>query len=118
MDQYTKLIKENVAPSDVRRIGIYNEQGFRVGYIPLEGLTPPVRGKRFYTFGAISDVHIGQETAEEDFKAALKYLSKNAEFICVCGDLVHGGSDKVGEQIPKYICFQQELRLHPFRSLL
>lgn len=103
MDQYTKLIKENVAPSDVRRIGIYNEQGFRVGYIPLEGLTPPVRGKRSYTFGAISDVHIGQETSEEDFKAALKYLSKNAEFICVCGDLVHGGGDKVGEQIPKYI---------------
>lgn len=83
------FIAQNVAPLGVRRIGIYNEQGIRVGQIPLGGLTPPKATRRLYSFGVLSDVHIGQSTATEDFTAALKYLSAETDFICISGDLVH-----------------------------
>lgn len=102
MAQYTKFISENTAPVHARRIGIYDANGNRVGQIPLGSLTPPAYGKRQYTFGALSDVHIGQNTADTDFRTALSYLSDNADFICICGDLVHGGSDVAASQISTY----------------
>lgn len=103
MDQYTKFIDQNIAPVDARRIAVFNVDGKRVGQIPLGSLTPPKRGERLYTFGALSDAHIGQDTSEADFRTALSYLSDNTDFICICGDLVHGGSDVSASQINTYI---------------
>lgn len=56
MAKYSDFIPENIAVLGSRRIGIYNSAGNRVGFIPLESLTPPASGKKEYSFGAISDV--------------------------------------------------------------
>ena len=91
--EYKDFIPLNVAPLGARRIGVYNEQGNRVGQIPLGGLTPPVYGKKLYSFVVVSDVHVGDNTATADFTAALKYSSSEANFICLSGDLVHDGNN-------------------------
>ena len=90
---YKDFIPQNIAPLGSRRIGIYNEKGNRVGSIPLGTLTPPTYGKRLYSFGALSDVHIGENTADADFKRALTYFNDNADFVCISGDLAHTGTE-------------------------
>lgn len=98
---YTDFIPENVAPSGVRRIGIYNAQGNRVGQIPLGPLAPPVPFKKLYSFGALSDVHIVYSTATSDYQKALKYLNDDIDvaFTCVAGDLTDNGT---AEQLAQY----------------
>jgi hypothetical protein len=61
-----------------------------VGQIPLGSLTPPTYGKRLYSFGALSDIHLQQSTGSGDFQRALTYLTNTEKvaFTCVCGDLV------------------------------
>jgi 3',5'-cyclic AMP phosphodiesterase CpdA len=93
MARYREFIHENVAPLNARRIGIYDGNGNRVGQIPLGSLTPPTMGKKLYSFGALSDVHIGYDTAASDFQRALSYLAEVAEFVCISGDLTGDGSD-------------------------
>lgn len=89
MAEYKDFIPENVAPLGARRIGIYDSNGNRVGQIPLGSLTPPTAGQKLYSFGALSDIHIGQQTSQSDFATALTYLSTETDFICISGDLVH-----------------------------
>ena len=108
MSHYTHLIPENVALSSARRIGIYNSDGNRVGQIPLGSLTPPNPAKMLYSFGALSDVHIGKaedENEQEDFQRALEYLN-NAEtvaFTCICGDLTDSASSTNLSEYKSYI---------------
>ncbi len=91
---YTDFIPQNVAPLGARRIAIYNEQGNRVGQIPLGSLTPPTPGKKSYSFGALSDIHLQYDTAQDDFRRALDYLNntEDVEFTCICGDLTSNGT--------------------------
>jgi predicted phosphodiesterase len=102
MARYEDFIPENVALSNTTRIGVYNKQnGNRVGTIPLGSLTPPDVGKKQYSFGALSDVHITYDTATEDFQRALTFLNEDADvaFTCICGDLTENGS---AEQLEQY----------------
>lgn len=101
MAKFKDFIPENTAPLGARRIGIYNSKGNRVGFIPLDTLTPPVIGKKQYSFGALSDVHIVYQTAASDFQKALTYLNENidVEFTCICGDLTDDGT---AEQLAQY----------------
>ena len=95
MDNYSGFIPQNVAPLNARRIGIYNAQGNRVGQIPLGNLALPTnRGKKSYSFGALSDVHVTYNTAADDFKRALTYLNDDIDvaFTCICGDLTDDGT--------------------------
>lgn len=95
MSNYTDFIPQNIAPKGTRRIGIYNAQGNRVGQIPLGSLTPPLTaGKKLYSFGALSDVHIVYNTAAADFRKALTYLNgdEDVAFTCICGDLTDDGT--------------------------
>lgn len=103
MTRYSAFIAQNVALKDVRRIAIYNEQGNRVGQIPLGHLSIPAIGAKLYSFGALSDIHIGESTANDDYVRALKWLSTNVDFICECGDLVHGNATDAPAQIQQYI---------------
>lgn len=91
---YTDFIPQNIAPVGTRRIGIYNEDGNRVGQIPLGPLTPPRKSKKMYSFGALSDVHLQYSTAKTDFERALKYLNEQEDvaFTCICGDLTANGT--------------------------
>ena len=100
MAKYRDFIPENVAPKNVRRIGIYDNNGNRVGSIPLGSLAFPNAGQKLYSFGALSDVHIGYDTAEADFRTALTYLKEqeNVAFNCICGDLTGAAYDFQLEQ--------------------
>jgi predicted phosphodiesterase len=94
MTLYNKLIAENTAPRGARRIGVYDESGKRVGWIPLGHLTPPDQSAKEYSFGALSDVHFLSDTAQEDFRKALKYLTEteNVAFTCIAGDMTDSGA--------------------------
>ena len=113
MTQYSHLIQKNVAVKGAMRIGVYNKNGNRVGQIPLGNLTPPDPAKKLYSFGVLSDVHIGQQTSTEDFTEALKYLSSETDFICISGDLIHNSNSQTSEYktlvdtyatVPVYAC--------------
>ena len=91
MSRYEDFIPENTAPVGTKRIGIFNQQGIRVGHISPEQLLQD-KGKKCYSFGALSDVHMQYETAAEDFRTALTELNEVADFVCVCGDLTTSGT--------------------------
>lgn len=95
MAQYKDFIPQNVAPLGVRRVGVYNSKGNRVGYIPLGNLVMAQTGNKLYSFGALSDVHVQYDTAHEDFQRALEYLNdtEDVAFTCICGDLTVNGTD-------------------------
>lgn len=95
MVMFEDFIQQNIAPPETTIIGIYNEKGQRVGHIPLGALTPPDAGKKLYSFGALSDVHIVYETATADFKVALAYLNdkEDVAFTCIAGDLTDDGTE-------------------------
>lgn len=99
---YSDFIPQNVAPKGARRIGIYNAQGNRVGQIPLGNLTLKNTGHKLYSFMAISDIHIGESTAADDYTRALLWANDNVDFVVECGDLVHGGTDAAATQIEQY----------------
>jgi Icc-related predicted phosphoesterase len=96
MAQYSTFIPQNIALKGAKRIGIYNNSGNRVGFIPLGNLEIPVpERKKLYSFGALSDVHYQYETGAEDFHRALTYLNETEDvaFTCICGDLTSNGTD-------------------------
>lgn len=98
---YENLISQNIAPKGVKRIGVYNYKGERVGSFGVSNLTAPYTGNRLYSFGAISDVHIQRTTAEEDLIRALTYFNNNDDvsFVCINGDLTESG---YAEQLAEY----------------
>lgn len=94
MKEYTNFIPENVALLGARIIGVYNDKGNRVGYIPLGNLAFPTDKAKSYSFGAISDVHLAYTTGESDYIKALKYFTnESVDFICIAGDLSDVGTD-------------------------
>lgn len=90
MGSYSHFRPENVAIKGAKRIGVYNSDGNRVGQIPIGDLAMQDK-KRLYSFGVVSDMHIGEtEAGNENFRTALRYLAQNkeVEFILNCGDLI------------------------------
>ena len=96
--KYKNFISENVAPHNASKIVVYKD-GEEVGSFNLQNLRPPTMGEKLYSFGALSDVHVPNDTAQSDFQKALTYLSENADFTCVCGDLTQRG---IEEQMALY----------------
>ena len=87
------FIKENIAPTNTKKLNVYDENDNRVGRIALNGLTPPT-GSKLYSFCALSDVHIGYDTADTDFQRALTHVeNSDCVFTCICGDLTASGND-------------------------
>lgn len=102
---YTHFIQQNIAPNGVRRIGVYNSAGLRVGQIPLGSLMFPDAGAKLYSFGAIADIHLEYETAPSDFEAALTYFDRNEDidFLCICGDFHRNGVSSELAVLKSYI---------------
>ena len=102
---YTDFIPQNIAPIGAKRIGVYNSKGNRVGQIPLGPLTPPAPAKKLYSFGAMSDIHLQEQTAQDDFRAALEYLNgtEDVAFTCICGDLTNNGTASELQVFKNYI---------------
>lgn len=94
---YTDFIDVNVAPREAETIGIYDLEGVRQGTILLSHLKPDYFEEPLYSFGLLSDVHIGQSAsvnAESDFKRALNFFKdKGAALTCICGDITENGSE-------------------------
>lgn len=94
MEVNTHFISQNVASNNSFRIGVYRKDGTKKGYIPLGSLVFPADlGKKLYSFGALSDIHLYAGDADTDFKRALTYLtqSEKVDFTCICGDLTNFG---------------------------
>lgn len=105
MARYKDFIPENVAPKNARRIGVYNQNGNRVGYIPLGSLSFPVSEAKQYSFGALSDIHLQYDTAQADFQRALAFLNETEDvaFTCIAGDLTANGSTSELTQYKQYV---------------
>lgn len=91
---YEDFIGANTAPSQAKAIGIYDSNNKRQGTISLSLLRPNKPQEPLYTFGLLSDLHIGRlnSYAEADFKRALKFLNeKNVSLTCICGDITENG---------------------------
>ena len=103
--EYNGLISQNIAPYEATAIGLYDKQNNKVGEFSLQGLKLPSLGKKLYSFGAISYVHITYNTAQEDFKKALIFLNEteDVDFTCVCGDLTGSGTAPELETYISYI---------------
>lgn len=102
---YTDFIPQNIAPLGTKRIGVYNVQGNRVGLFPLGRLTPLTPSRKLYSFGALSDIHLQYDTAQDDFRKALEYLNntEDVEFTCICGDLTSNGTTSELQVYKNYI---------------
>ena len=95
-DTLKKFVSVNIAPVEATKIGVYSSKGTRVGSIKIHEDFKLELGEKKYSFGALSDVHIGYNTSEEDFERALKYLSdtEKVKFIGISGDLTRGAKEE------------------------
>jgi len=109
MEVYKEFIAHSVAPSGARRIEVYDEEGRQRGVIPLGSLTPPDRSKRLYSFGAISDPHVGEKpdtfnpkyNYDKNFIAALECLKTDddVKFVINGGDLFVWVTEKDAQEL-------------------
>ena len=98
--EFRDLIPENVVPAGTVAIGVYNNQGKKLGQFDPQHLMPPETGALQYRFGAISDVHMLEatqwhdNTSYSDFSRVLGYMNGNADFLCIAGDLTQNGTEQ------------------------
>ncbi len=95
MSQYKDFIPQNVAPKTAKCIRIYDSSGVKRGTISLGNLRFPTNvGEKKYSFGAISDIHLQNDTAQDDFQRALTYFNEteDVDFTCIAGDLTDAGT--------------------------
>ena len=92
MSNYNKFIKQNGAPVESTHIEVYDSRNRKVGKIELSNLRLPNIGKKLYSFGVISDVHIGVPTAESDLVNAISFFSDyGCIHVCCGGDAAQNG---------------------------
>lgn len=104
MAQYTDFIAENVAPKNVKRVGVYLK-GKRLFGIPIGHLALSTAGDKLYSFGALADIHLQHDTAQSDFRRALTYLNEteDVEFTCIAGDLTSNGLPEELQVYKEYV---------------
>ena len=93
MRKYASFIGQNTAPAGVKHIGVYGADGLKIGWIKVAGLGFTDTGSKLYSFGAVADIHLQAETAQDDFRKALTFFNETekVDFICICGDLSNSG---------------------------
>ncbi len=104
MAEYEKFIPENKAPQSSNQIHVYRDD-VKVGKINIGNLKMPTLGEKLYSFGAVADVHITYDTAQEDFQRALSYFNEkeDVDFTCVCGDLTSSGTAEQFQTYADYV---------------
>lgn len=93
---YEHFIDVNIAPREAEAIGIYDVKGVRQGTIELSTLKPEQYEEPLYSFGLLSDVHLGRTEVypEEDFANALAHFNaRDVELTCICGDITQNGTE-------------------------
>lgn len=94
---YEDLIDVNIAPRGAEAIGIYDFEGIRQGTIQLSSLQNDDSQRPLYSFGVLSDVHLGRAAIypDVDFANALNFFSnKGVKMTCICGDISQNGKDE------------------------
>lgn len=93
MEVNTHFIPQNVAPPTAYQIGVFRN-GKEIGHVPIGKLAYPNVGRKLYSFGAISDIHLGSTDANTDFQRVLTYFNEveKVAFTCICGDLTNSGT--------------------------
>ena len=97
----THFIPQNKLPNDAY-ICVYQGEKL-VGMVNANVLTKATVGKKLYSFGALSDVHVTYgEFAREKVVNAIKFLTDEMEvaFTCISGDLTSTGTT---DQFRSYI---------------
>lgn len=104
MAEYEKFIPENKAPINSNQIYVCKGKTV-IGKIKAGKLNMPEIGNKLYSFGAVADVHITYDTAQEDFQKALSYFNEkeDVDFTCVCGDLTSSGTDSEFQTYADYV---------------
>ena len=89
----THFITQNVPPQTAHQIGVYRK-GKKVGCVPIDNIVYPNMGKKLYSFGSLSDIHLGSSDADTDFRRALTYFNEveKVAFTCICGDMTNKGT--------------------------
>ena len=93
---YEDFIDVNIAPKEASEIGIYDAEGYRQGSINISEWKPNYSEEPLYSFGILSDVHLGRSAInpDSDFERALSHFgSKGAEMVCICGDISQNGKE-------------------------
>ena len=113
--KYTHFIPQNIAPNGAKAIGVYNADGEKIGTVSLGRLTP-VEREKLYSFGIVSDTHMGYNsytnkndplTVGKSFEDGMGYgqppngtnlrhalgfmEEKGVSFVCNGGDLTNIG---------------------------
>lgn len=107
---YNDFIIANKAPKNAHHIGVYTQDGVKVGNISLGGLQSPVATSTpIYKFGLLSDIHVDttdynysqyinaypySDEGEGDFRRALMWLrdEEQVNMVCACGDMSQNGT--------------------------
>ena len=94
---YNGYISQNIAPLEAETIGIYDADDTRLAGFQTETLRPSYTDTPLYSFGLLSDVHIGKSSsykADSDFENALKFFNEqNVEMTCICGDITQNNKE-------------------------
>ena len=93
---YEDFIDVNVAPREAQSIGVYTTSGERQGTIHIPNFRPDYSAEPLYSFGLLSDVHIGRGGADsdKDFETALAHFNaKGVKMTCICGDITQDGNE-------------------------
>jgi len=93
----TTLIPQNVMPEGMNDFALFDSKENKICKVSLENLAMTDLGKKLYSFGAISDIHLTYGTAESDFQKALTFFSEieSVDFVTICGDLTASGTDSI-----------------------
>ncbi|MBR5105813.1 MAG: metallophosphoesterase [Alistipes sp.] len=94
---YEEFIDVNVAPGEAVKIGVYDGEGVRLGTIPIPESNLTASNTPLYSFGILSDVHLGRSAInpDVDFERALEHFaSKGVEMVCICGDISQNGKEE------------------------
>lgn len=101
----TKLIPENIAPNNVSKLVIFDENT-KVCDVDIAKMRPSNLGTKLYSIGLLSDIHMTGDsevgTKEKDgngyitdgfyFRKALEFFNNSGcNFVCISGDLTDVG---------------------------
>lgn len=99
----TEFIPQNKAPKNSDCIYVYNGSDL-VGKVKTGGMKMPTLGNKLYSFGALSDVHVG-DSMKARFQRTLAYFNdtEKVAFTCIAGDLTNEGTDAQLQAFGQYL---------------
>lgn len=115
----SQLLPENIAPSNAKSISIYNGNT-KVCDVDISKMQPQNLGKKLYSFGLLSDIHLSATTDTENsangarFDSALTYFeNQGCAFACISGDITNVGfyTKQNDEILPRTTQFAEYKRI-------